>query len=794
VNTNVPEMDVDDLAYTKQFFTITREGHTRPAPEFGAPTLVWHVAFWPRQDDDPQNTDASKIETIARTPKAFRDFEVSLRIDHAKRRQRLVDDFNALVRDLQTKGRAWRPGEDGNLAPRIEQFELNTPVDWFVPTKEWHESGFQGAPLPVFNTESIGFTLWWHGGDDKPLSERSDKRPGANDLRVRVQADVHNDYSTIAFYIDVGKAWRQVPVCSDSALAPEQWRTSTDRRTKVHSAVAHIKQICEARTNGPLIGESITPEPDPLPGFEQDAASLKAFADYLYEDIWTEFCGTFGVSLQRIAGNTDKVFANFRGLVLSTRGTGEPLEDLAATATPGNKKFDRFEVVEANAVLKGFWPFFRRLRPDADYRDWIACGVFDWRALYVSSLGSQSEFDELDEGDIAFDVPAGALPRRRVRGLDPTNEPDWNDPKYSDAPTTPQLDRPAPFRYLFLTKYEPHRKQIGRLVERINASGTMRLYALKNWSIIRDADAQIRIYGQELDASMKAWTRRVLKIEEDFEAERDKVISEISVSLRNYLTDNAGKIPADQIVKAQSAAQKLTPKEAPVALRELAHIPDRLLMKSFEEVPQEDRGWAIEFKKFIYGLDESWRDLNADWDRELAEENQLAESRLIAIGIGLDGLGQGAIGGIHYRINRARYYSDVFRTLAKTLRVGLIETWTSYEQFLTRGLDPAFKFIDDVGSRLASLRSRLHGEMQSIQTSAIVNQTEATRDNTVQLENVLREVRQLVLIGEQVYIDTQHTIAWWKKVATMGTIVSGIVFGALGVAGKWIIEYWWKMG
>ncbi len=807
MNTHARGIDVDDLAYTKQFFTITREGHTRPAPEFGTPTLVWHVAFWPRQDIDPQNTDATPVEKLGPTPEAFRTFERSLRVEYAKRRQRLIEDFNALLRDLQLKGRAQRTTGGSTSAPRIEQFSLSAPTDWFEQTREWHEPRFQGAPLPVFNTESIGFTLWWHGGDDKPISERSDKKPGPNDLRVRVQADVHADYSTITFYLDAGKPWRQIPAFSDAILAPDQWKTSKDRRAKVLSAAAHIKQVCEVRTKSALIKQSVIPEPDSIPDFEQDAASLKAYADYLYEGIWAEFCAAFGVSLQRIAGKTDKVFANFRGLVLSTRGTGEPLP-AAATATTGGEPFKRFEIVEANSVLKGFWPFFRRIRPEADYRDWIACGVFDWRALYVSSLGSQSEFDDLDEGDVAFDVPAGALPQRRVRGLDPANEPDWSDPRLAEAPTTPQNDRPAPFRYLFLTKYEPHRKQIGRLVERINAMGTMRLYSLKNWSIIRDADAQIRIYGQELDAAMKAWTNSVLAIEERFEDRQDEVLREISESLRHYLDKNEHKIPDDRIARAHNAARQLTPREAPKALRALAYIPDQVLIETFSprsrrgwfswlksaDGPSEgQRRWAIELKKFVYGLDRSWRDMNDDWDRELAEENQLAESRLIAIGIGLDSLGRGAIGGIHYRINRARYYSDVFRTLAGTLRVGLIETWTSYTQFLTRGLDPAFKFIDGVGARLATLRSRLHGEMQSIQTSAIVTQTEATRDNTVQLENVLREVRQLVLIGEQVYVDTQHNVAWWRKAAAIGTIVSGAVFGALGVAGKWLIEYWSRM-
>jgi hypothetical protein len=554
VTAHVPINEMDDLSYTKQFFTITREGHTRPAPEIGAPALVWHIAFWPNKDVDPQNTDAGDIEKVGSNPEAFAKFEVGLRREYAKRRQALIDDFNALLHDLQKKGRAWRKVEDDTMAPRAEQFGLRAPADWFETTKEWGDPNFAGAPLPVFDTDSIGFTIWWPGAGDTPLSERSDKLPGPNDLRVRVQADVHADYGSIAFYIEPGKAWGLKPICSDAIPPKSEWERTTDRRAKILSAISHITQICERRTNSPLVSAGVTPEPDdPTPDFFRDADSLKAYADYLYDGIWTEFCSAFALSQQRIAGATDKVFANFRGVVLATRGTGNLLDvsARAATATTGNEELHRFTEVEANAVVKGFWPFLRRLRPDADFRDWIACGVFDWRALYVSSLGSQSEFDELDEGKVASNVPAGALPQRRVRG----REPIWSDPKLADAPTTPQGDRPAPFRYLFLTKYEPHRKQIGRLVERVNALGTMRLYALKNWSIIRDADAQIRIYGQELDATMKAWTEDVRTINKDFKEKQDKVTKEMIQSLQNYTRQNKYEIPPKQLGEIDAPAQ-----------------------------------------------------------------------------------------------------------------------------------------------------------------------------------------------------------------------------------------------
>ena len=43
----------EDLAYTKQFFSLIRNGHARPTATFGAPTMIWHVSFWPRRHKDP---------------------------------------------------------------------------------------------------------------------------------------------------------------------------------------------------------------------------------------------------------------------------------------------------------------------------------------------------------------------------------------------------------------------------------------------------------------------------------------------------------------------------------------------------------------------------------------------------------------------------------------------------------------------------------------------------------------------------------------------------------------------
>jgi uncharacterized membrane-anchored protein len=74
--------------------------------------------------------------------------------------------------------------------------------------------------------------------------------------------------------------------------------------------------------------------------------------------------------------------------------------------------------------------------------------------------------------------------------------------------------------------------------------------------------------------------------------------------------------------------------------------------------------------------------------------------------------------------------------LLKTLRVGNIDTWTSYEQFVKRGLSPAFNYIDNLGDRLDSLRRRLQAVTEGIQTSALVAQASATRENTMELRKI----------------------------------------------------------
>ena len=685
--------------YTPQYGTITGTGHTRPTQEIGSPTLVWHVAVWPAKDCDPQDArptvekfDLEKLKA-ARKSQAIADVFKKAVIAHNTQREALiggpgggdgVSSLNALLHKLQKAGLANVPDAD-NDGPspdrrREEYFDL-------VYADEDAPSGKDdGLRLKFTTPGSRGITLWWRDRiGDKP-NRSPMAMPGYEPLRVRVQVETEIDYFAITFLIDVGNPWNAGQVFSSAEALGE-------RRRKIFGCIEGIREKCEGDLVGsggsldkPLVpldrvpptdldhtqsleehirtlGERIEKESVPA----AETAVLLEASKYLYAGVWNEFCEDFGFEFKDIPGTKGRVFANFRGLVMSTAGADHlrdkdkpapwapedgsvgprldamPPTERRATASPGKQPFRKFdgEGTEPNAVVKAYWPFIRRIKPFADYREYIACGVFNWRALYITALGSPSEYDIGDESmGRSYEVPSGNLPELR----DSAGKR-WlrrrGDPALPDDPLLGEKGE-EPVRYLLLTKYEPHRRQLGRIIDRINALGTMRLFALKGWSEIRDSSEHIRMRGQQLDQVMARWIE---------------------------------------------------------ARREINAIDD----------PDER-------------------------NRTLSALNEVVELHLIEIAAGLDGLGAGAIGGLPYRIARSHYFSQRFAEMTKTLNVGNIETWTSYDQFATRGLRPVFEFIEGVGDRLRALRQRLTNVMQSIQTSALVSQSEETRKNTRALE------------------------------------------------------------
>jgi hypothetical protein len=396
-----------------------------------------------------------------------------------------------------------------------------------------------------------------------------------------------------------------------------------------------------------------------------EAAAMLEASRYLYSSVWGEFCKAMGIDEMPLL-ETCRVFANFRGVVMATDGLPEIVEKRQYPGSSGAEPFPRFkgnggidhtgtrsstEPNEANAVVKAFWPFVRRSTPDADRKEFVACSVMSWRALYVTALNCPTSFEWREEASSPdTEIPAGHLPGATKSGA-------------SDA------ELAEPIHYLLVTKGDPHRRQIGRIAERINAMGTMRLIALRDYNIIRDASTQIQLRGQELDGMMRKWSTG-------------------RAAIRRKYTDLTNKKSDDE----------------------------KSRLKDLE-------------------------------DAEIQELADAVEAELIDLSAALDKVGKKAVHGLHFRINRSRYYVCEFESLLGSLKIGNIDTWVSYDQFVTRGLKPAFDFIDGVGVRLLGLRDRLQSVLEGIETSALVRQTSATRDNTAQLKAIARAFTKLRRIG-----------------------------------------------
>ncbi|NJM34259.1 MAG: hypothetical protein HC850_05570 [Rhodomicrobium sp.] len=258
----------------------------------------------------------------------------------------------------------------------------------------------------------------------------------------------------------------------------------------------------------------------------------------------------------------------------------------------------------------------------------VGCGIIEGRALYATTLGSSEQFysgEEFAKRENADDaeVPKGCLPDQ---------EPGW------------QAIKERPIRYLVLTKGEPHREQIGRFVERINAIATMRLFAFKSLPTIKNAGYLIRLIGRELDLRLAAWAQERREIEAKYQ-ERMKNLYYGWMWLRRLF----GNVP-DKSFKDEDI-------DYSVLVREKLRTTDKIITKQEEKIEEER----------IYAL-----------NRLISQ----TDAKIIELGARLDKIGHGGSGRILYVINRSNYHSKEFERLVDTLEIINVEGWINYNNLL----------------------------------------------------------------------------------------------------------------
>ena len=672
--------------FAQQYEEVLKEGHAKQAPACGSPTIIRHLAIWPKKPfgDQPVNHYKEACDVYD--------------VESAK----FFEEISAFAIGLQKRGRIQNAvGLTLENAPLYGDWKQNTHA------------------FKICRPQAIAFTLWWQDAAKAGVPNRrpSQDGPTKTDMRVRVLVQTHRDHATISFFMDVDKLFGEAQV-DDGA----RFRKTDEfgvRRRLIHEAVDVVRNVSGEQIRKGFVEMSRMPEQGV--SLEEAKALLNA-ADYFYDGLWNEFAGAFGfaeISAAEAAafGTMGERFGDFRGVVMSVRGLdptwkmgeeGEPtdcdfekkrrlLQDELRRVNaperdetvraytdrePGQDvpsyvsgtigfgplpKFDA-DINEHNSVLKSLWPFMRRMTSWADYCDWVGCGIAGGRALYITALGSEATIAADEEADRSKDVPSDHLPESR-QAIKASNE-----------------DNPGrPLRYLIVTKGEPLREQLGRYVERINSIGTMRLFALRNMSSIRNASVHIEVLGRLLDGALQDWETRRSEIDRKYRIEMD------------------------------------------AAKRDL--LGSKYDQKNYEET-EEDAEKLLKSAKI--------QKIDAHHIRQLTLMIQGAERRLIHIGGQLDAIGEGGSGRMLYVINRANYFAQEFERMYPTLAIQDVDGWINYKNFVHRGMRPALEFIAATGDRLRSIRARLQTVTETIQTAALIVETEATRENTAALKRIAR--------------------------------------------------------
>jgi hypothetical protein len=472
--------------FSDELKAIKKESHRSPRPTFGTPTLCWHIGIWPNPGSDWLDADVN--------------IEIGDLEDYQKICNRDGEKKTAFFNGINDVIQALQDSSANQFSNHNVQMVIGKPPGW-VTSPSFRNSGAASeiTPFPVVQESSLAFTLWWYSeaAEGRPASS-GDPSPEA--LRVRVQVEAQRDHITLSFFLDASKPWNADRCCSSSEATGQL-------RKRILAHAEAVDEICGARAKTCDPTKPIVPERElgsDNADSMQKAKALLAACDFLYEEIWDAFLKDFGLTLEKIATPQGQIFANFRSAVISTSGI--PIEN--GTGIAPHDAFERFDASsnECNAVMRGFWPFVRRMTPYADEKEHVACAVMGYRALYVTALNTDTNYVEGQECKNRLqEVPAGSLPEM----------PDPGDPSAVIPPDDPRFENRA-MRALLLVKGEPNVRQLGRIVERFNSLGTMRIFALKSYPLVRDASNHIRICGERLDEVVGAWTRSRAEVEDAY--------------------------------------------------------------------------------------------------------------------------------------------------------------------------------------------------------------------------------------------------------------------------------------
>ena len=257
---------------------------------------------------------------------------------------------------------------------------------------------------------------------------------------------------------------------------------------------------------------------------------------------------------------------------------------------------------------------------------------------------------------------------------------------------------PPPVRYLILSK-TPHRWLMGRLVERINYLGTLRLASLKDLDHLERANEVLRDVELDLNA---------MNANPDLIKDRQKTFDEAEPGEKENKNGAEGEEK-----KAGLAEEKRGGK----------------LDSAHRNYKQE-----IEYLRECVKLADVYPDPKT--------------GRTLRCDVGLN-----------YRIERSRYYAKAFEDTLKGLRVDRIPGFQQYDEFVSRRIGSTWDFIDRLGVRIDRINRKFDSTILASQFRSTVNllkiaEVAALAAATYYFHAMLKEVLLLFHCDKRIAIPT----------------------------------------
>jgi|HubBroStandDraft_5_1064220.scaffolds.fasta_scaffold03139_3 hypothetical protein len=708
--------------------------HRKPAYEVGAPSITWHAGFW-KPKAQPKDYKVAEKDL---NDKEFREGTENEQngesfANHSrwiKQIERLIlHIFDALTEHQREHKRLFKldyPGPDlTNLQPVAPR-----------PARELYllrgvYPGDRTRSDRYDSLHAIGCETHQHADNEKPGHQPRPSRYETvhidgvwNSMPLDIRFEVSSEYFTISVTVDFSRM-RPNPEGVKSRRRrlrkpdDEFQRIVPEYRVASYAMYRVIEQVNARR--GLVSDASAVRKKD------EDISELKCFTKYLFKTFWDTLKQeiVFGNSYQAYLKSKNQssenylgeCFADFRNLTLQCNDRGEAvinpwiLERIHADRhADGNGDHARKEA--RRKLNEMFSRYDAELIPEHDIK--LVPDKWTERNLRDSIEGHFFKDDNIEWVDsihpILLSLEPDEINNLAADPVEYTFTRFFHDRSIYGSGFGPQVDdgkeyNGDPLTYVLLFGYDEHR-QMGRLVQRMNTLGTLRIAAIHDlpdtkhifYHTLDDIEKKLRslqgIISGQIDESGDAIRPK---------KKRDTLITYFRPRIRVFLNHIAPKYVELSDDTLQKAGEQNFRCSLNGSLRNLLDFlcpvfgaeepafepeqtsrskpPSRRSFKHLASVP----GRLDEVHDLLYRFDSPF---------EVATGSIRPASSNLAGGL------------VPFRASRSKYYLDRFDELTKTLDSAPVLGFNPYDIFVHLRLDRAFSVFQVVADHFAILREK----------------------------------------------------------------------------------------